>query len=156
MTFAAAVIDLLREKGATLACAESCSGGLIGSILTDVPGSSDVFLLSVVAYHNDIKRDVLGVEAATLEAHGAVSEETVIEMVAGARRLSGASYAVAISGIAGPGGGTPEKPVGTIWLAASCPDWTKTHKLSLPFDRRRNKIVGAYSALDLLRRALLR
>ena len=154
-TLAGALLDALRQRGATLALAESCTGGLMGDLITDVPGSSDVLLLSVVAYANQAKIDLLGVEPATLAAHGAVSAEVALEMAAGARAKSGASYALAATGIAGPGGATPDKPVGTVFIAAVGPDLQEWRKLSLPFDRRRNKVASAASAFDLLRRKLV-
>ncbi len=109
----------LAALGATLATAESCTGGLIAARCTDVPGSSAWFTGGVVAYANDVKRDVLGVDPALLAAHGAVSEPVVRAMAAGVRRLTGARFAVAVSGVAGPDGGTPEKPVGTVWMAVA-------------------------------------
>ena len=154
-SLAATLLDLLREQHATLAAAESCTGGLVSDLLTDVPGSSDVFLTGVVTYANAAKESLLGVRAETLAAHGAVSEETVLEMASGVQRRSGATFAVATSGIAGPTGGTTDKPVGTVWMAALGPDWRTTRKLSSPFDRRGNKLLAAYSVLDLVRRHLL-
>lgn len=109
----------LAALRATLATAESCTGGLIAARCTDVPGSSAWFTGGVVAYANDVKRDVLGVDPALLAAHGAVSEPVVRAMAAGVRRLTGARFAVAVSGVAGPDGGTPEKPVGTVWMAVA-------------------------------------
>lgn len=110
---------LLLAKKLTLSCAESCTGGGIASLITSVPGCSDYFVGSVVAYSNEVKKALLHVSAETLEKYGAVSEETVTEMVKGAMKSLNSDCAVATSGIAGPGGGTPEKPVGTIWLAAA-------------------------------------
>ncbi|MEG6506443.1 CinA family protein [Nitratidesulfovibrio sp. 1201_IL3209] len=109
----------LTALGVALATAESCTGGLIAARCTDVPGSSAWFTGGVVAYANDVKRDVLGVDPALLAAHGAVSEPVVRAMAAGVRRLTGARFAVAVSGVAGPDGGTPEKPVGTVWMAVA-------------------------------------
>ncbi|UZP69205.1 CinA family protein [Desulfovibrio mangrovi] len=110
--------DMLRKRGMLLGTAESCTGGLIAAALTDVSGSSGWFAGGVVAYANEIKEQVLGVPHDTLVTHGAVSGETVEAMVRGATRVLGVDCAVAVSGIAGPSGGTPEKPVGTVWLAA--------------------------------------
>ena len=152
--FAAVVLQQLKAAGATLALAESCTGGLVGDLLTDIPGSSEVLLLGVVAYSNSAKVQQLGVAQATLDAHGAVSEEVVREMATGARTLAQSTYGLAISGVAGPGGGTPSKPVGTIWLAVAGPQGVRTHLLNLPFERRNNKMVSAYSVLDMLRRML--
>ena len=106
------VLELLRHRGATLSAAESCTGGHIGDVLTDVPGSSSVLRASVVAYHNQMKEELLGVSAETLQRHGAVSEQTVREMASGVRARSASTHAVSASGIAGPGGGTPEKTRG--------------------------------------------
>jgi nicotinamide-nucleotide amidase len=116
-TFAGAVGRTLRDRGLTLAVAESCTGGLVGSMLTSVPGSSDYLLLDAVVYSNSAKTSVLGVGEETLRAYGAVSEETAIAMVNGVLRMSTADIGVSITGIAGPGGGTDEKPVGTVWIA---------------------------------------
>ncbi len=153
-SFGAVILDLLRARNATLAVAESCTGGLVGDLLTDVPGSSDILMVDVVAYADRAKLEALGVDEQTLAEHGAVSEATVLEMAHGTRRRADATYGIAVSGIAGPGGGTPEKPVGTVWLAAVGPELQQTRMLSLPFERRGNKVVSAYSLLDLLRRAL--
>lgn len=109
--------DALRERGWRLATAESCTGGGIAAALTDVPGSSDWFDRGFVTYSNPAKQDMLGVQTATLAAHGAVSEAVVREMAEGAVRQAGVQLSVAVSGVAGPGGGSPEKPVGTVWLA---------------------------------------
>ncbi len=129
-------IGTLRRHGLTMATAESCTGGNIAALVTSVAGASDVFRGGVVAYSNDVKMAVLGVDADTLAAHGAVSEQTVAQMAAGARERLGADYAVATSGIAGPGGGTPEKPVGTVWTAIAGPHGTHTRLLNLAGDRR--------------------
>jgi nicotinamide-nucleotide amidase len=152
--FAAVVLEALRRRGATLATAESCTGGLIGDRLTNVPGSSDVYLGGVVAYANACKVSALGVQEATLEKHGAVSEPTVLEMAHGVRERLGANFAVSSSGIAGPDGGTPDRPVGTVWIAVVGDALEETRLLHLPFERRGNKVVSTYAALDLLRRRL--
>jgi nicotinamide-nucleotide amidase len=130
-------LHLLRQGGKTLATAESCTGGNIAHEITAVPGSSDVFVGSVVSYSNAVKESNLGVQHSTLEHYGAVSEQTVIQMAEGARARLGADYAVATSGIAGPGGGTPDKPVGTVWTAVATPCGTKTRLLHLPGSRER-------------------
>jgi nicotinamide-nucleotide amidase len=116
-SFAGAMGRTLRDRGLTLAVAESCTGGLVGSMLTSVPGSSDYLLLDAVVYSNAAKTSVLGVGEETLRAYGAVSEETAIAMVQGVLRVSGADLGVSVTGIAGPGGGTDDKPVGTVWIA---------------------------------------
>ncbi|WP_254782054.1 CinA family nicotinamide mononucleotide deamidase-related protein [Desulfoluna spongiiphila] len=152
-SMAEAVATALCGAGQSLAVAESCTGGLIGNLLTDVPGSSDWFLLSAVTYANSAKEAVLGVSAETLEACGAVSGETVGEMAQGARRVSGADIGIATSGIAGPTGGTDEKPVGTVWIGISTEGGTETHRFVSPLkDRHQNKRIFAFKALDLLRR----
>lgn len=154
-SFAEVVLEDLRAAKYRLGVAESCTGGLIGDMLTDVPGSSDVFWGGAIVYANEAKMKSLGVSASTLDAHGAVSEETVREMVAGIRERAGVECAVAVSGIAGPGGGTAEKPVGTVWMAAGTPEAVETRRIQWPFDRRRNKVVSAYSALALIRRLVM-
>lgn len=111
-----AVIDSFRVKGWTLACAESCTGGLLGGVLTSLAGSSDVFLGSAVCYSNEAKRKVLAVPETTLASFGAVSAETALAMAEGARDLYGTSLAISVTGIAGPGGGSEDKPVGTVWF----------------------------------------
>ncbi len=136
-TPAAIVLEALRQRGMTLATAESCTGGNIAHKLTAVPGSSDVFLGSVVSYSNSVKEGLLGVKAATLEAVGAVSKEVVEQMVAGACRATGADCAVATSGIAGPGGGSAEKPVGTVWMAWACRGKILSRVFRFPGDRAR-------------------
>lgn len=110
---------LLRERGLRMSAAESCTGGLIGAGITEIPGSSEYFLGSAVTYSNDAKESILGVSHDTLLAHGAVSEETAREMVAGAMRIYGSDVAVAVTGIAGPGGATAEKPVGLVYIAVA-------------------------------------
>ena len=119
MTLEEQVVKILNEKGLVLATAESCTGGLIAKRITDVSGSSAVFNCGIVSYSNEIKESVLGVSHKTLETYGAVSEQTVREMVKGVLRISGADIAVSVSGIAGPTSDNTKKPVGTIWLAVS-------------------------------------
>ncbi|MEI7834178.1 MAG: nicotinamide-nucleotide amidohydrolase family protein, partial [bacterium] len=111
----------LRARGLTLAVAESCTGGLLGGRITAVPGSSDYFLGGVISYSNEVKVKLLGVSAATLDAYGAVSAETAIEMATGATRVTGADIGISITGIAGPGGGSAEKPVGTVYIGIAAP-----------------------------------
>lgn len=145
----------LREANATLATAESCTGGMIGSLITAIPGSSGYFMGGAVTYSNDEKIRQLGVSPATLDAHGAVSEATVREMATGARARFGVDYAVAVSGIAGPGGGSEEKPVGLVWLAVAGPtDRVLTKRFVWPTDRERVRILAAHWALALVMRAI--
>lgn len=146
---------LLREKGCTLATAESCTGGYIAHLITSIAGSSDYFKGSVVAYANEIKEKLLGVKPRTLAQHGAVSSETVKEMAEGARERFTVDYAIATSGIAGPSGGTPEKPVGTTWIAVASPLGTVTRKFILGDHRGRNIQRAAISALSMLRKIMI-
>jgi PncC family amidohydrolase len=142
--------ELLRERGLKLSTAESCTGGLVGDRITNVPGSSDYYLGGVVAYAYEAKVALLGVSWETLRTYGAVSRETVIEMSRGARNALGADVAVSTSGIAGPGGGLPDKPVGTTWLGLSSPegDWARLH--CFHGDRTRNKAGSADAALQFV------
>jgi nicotinamide-nucleotide amidase len=151
-----AVGKLLKEKGQTLALAESCTGGMIGSLLTDVPGSSDYFLGGVVSYANSAKEGLLGVSPETLSHHGAVSLEVAAEMARGARDRFGASIGAAVTGIAGPDGGTLDKPVGTVCLAVSGPgDRAVAKKRMFPGDRSVVRRAAALHCLQLVRRQLL-
>ena len=152
---AACVLQLLRERGQTLTTAESCTGGLIASMLTRIPGSSEGFHAGFVTYDNATKQAVLGVDGATLAEHGAVSEEVVTQMALGAMERSGADYAVAVSGIAGPDGGTEEKPVGTVWLAWGNREEIRTRCLCWPVERSLFQTMVAAGALDVIRRMLL-
>ncbi|HEU0014091.1 MAG TPA: competence/damage-inducible protein A [Longimicrobium sp.] len=147
---------LLGERELTLAVAESCTGGLIGDRITDVPGSSDYFLLGVASYANNAKRDMLGVSPATLAAHGAVSAEVAAEMAAGVRRAAGADLGLSTTGIAGPGGGTDDKPVGTVCIGIAWEggSWSRRYNLGAR-DRHWVKGMTAQLALDRLRRWLL-
>jgi nicotinamide-nucleotide amidase len=148
------VLELAREQGLTIATAESCTGGLVASRLTSVPGSSGVFRGGVVAYSNDVKEAELGVPRAVLEEHGAVSAETAKAMAEGARERLGADLAVAVTGIAGPGGGTEEKPVGLVYLHASGPREEEARRTDLPGDREMIRGRATAAALHLLRRML--
>src|SRR6476661_3065222 len=152
---AAVVLDLSRARRITIAVAESCTGGMLGERLTAVPGSSDVMLGGVIAYDNAVKRSLLGVSEAMLARHGAVSEEVVRAMATGARRALNAEAALAITGIAGPGGGSADKPVGTVWLALDLQGRTEAVLLRLWGDRQEIRQRSAQGALNLLRRALL-
>ena len=155
-TLEQAVGRLLLEQKETLALAESCTGGHISHLITSVPGSSAYFQGSLIPYHNNYKTGILGVSAATIEQHGAVSEETVIEMANNVRSLFKASYGIASSGIAGPDGGTAEKPVGTVWLALADGEKTVTKKLSLGRGRLLNIQSTSTAALYLLWQSLTR
>ena len=147
---------LLTAQSATLALAESCTGGLVANWLTNVAGSSTYFLFSGVTYSNEAKMKVLGVRQATLEKYGAVHEETAKEMAEGARRVAGATYGLSTSGIAGPDGGTPDKPVGTVCIGVATPDRVFGRRLTFRFGKRlMNKKVFAVAALDLLRKELM-
>lgn len=152
-TMEAEVGKLLSASRSTIAVAESCSGGLIGHRLTDVPGSSAYVLGDVVAYTNAVKQAVLGVPAAVLAAHGAVSVETAEAMARGARTLLGATYGLATTGIAGPGGGTPDKPVGTVCIALDGPTGIRSHRYQLWGTRDWVKLLTSQIALDWVRRA---
>ncbi len=156
-TLEATVGALLRESGGTVATAESCTGGLLSERLTRVPGSSDYFRGGVVAYSNEIKRRLLAVPEVLLERHGAVSEEVARAMAAGAREALGSDWGVAVTGIAGPGGGSDEKPVGTVHVAVAgpAPEGVTQRRLRFPGDRERVRRLAAQWALDGLRRRLL-
>jgi nicotinamide-nucleotide amidase len=147
---------MLKEKGATLATAESCTGGRIGEMLTDAPGSSAYYLGGVVAYANSAKIDLLGVVPATIEREGAVSRRTAEEMAEGARRRFASTIAIATTGIAGPDGGTPEKPVGTVWIAVSSESRTVALSFSLGGERAIVRQRASAIALDMARRELLK
>jgi nicotinamide-nucleotide amidase len=149
------VVALLQERNETLAVAESCTGGLVAHRITNVPGASAVFLGGIVAYSNAAKQELLAVQPSTLDRHGSVSEATACEMAVGARRRFGADHALAITGIAGPGGGTAEKPVGTVFIALATADHTRVLRPMNPFDRATFKYVTSQQALELLRRTLL-
>ncbi|QLA17748.1 CinA family protein [Desulfolutivibrio sulfoxidireducens] len=140
----------LSDRNLSLATAESCTGGLIGHLLTNQPGSSRWFLGGVVAYADSAKAGLLGVPPKTLSARGAVSEETVLAMAEGARRTLGAACAVAVSGIAGPDGGTPEKPVGTVWMAFATPEETTAQSFLFTGEREEIKAKTAAAALGNL------
>jgi len=148
------VLALCRAPGLTLGAAESCTGGLVAARLTSVPGSSDVFRGAVVAYANEVKQSALGVPAEVLERHGAVSAETAAAMASGARSRLGVDVAVSVTGVAGPGGGTPEKPVGLVYVHAHGPDGELGADFSLPADRETVRRRAAASALHLVRRLL--
>jgi nicotinamide-nucleotide amidase len=142
---------LLNSEKKTLATAESCTGGYVAHLITSIPGSSAYFRGSVISYDNTIKTKMLDVDPGILSAHGAVSEETVIAMVKGALTHLETDFAVATSGIMGPGGGSAEKPVGTVWIAAGSAHEIVTKKLWFRFDRQRNIELTAINVLNLLR-----
>lgn len=146
-----AVGQILKARGLNLATAESCTGGHIGHKITSVPGSSAYFIGGFVAYSNNVKVQQLGVQEHTLKQYGAVSEQTVIEMVKGTNKVLGSDIAVAISGVAGPGGGTKEKPVGTVWIAVGNQKKIVTKKLSIGKDRIKNIEYSSVQALNMIR-----
>jgi PncC family amidohydrolase len=149
------VVALLTQRGLTLAVGESCTGGLIADMLTDVPGSSRCFLGGVVAYANEAKQQLLGVPEATLASFGSVSEQAVSAMAQGARALFGADIGVAATGVAGPSGGTPEKPVGLVYLAVVANDGRSLVRQHVwDGDRRQNKQRSAHAALSLIEELL--
>lgn len=154
-SLAAALVAELGKQSLAIATAESCTGGAVSQAITSVPGSSAVMRGAVVAYHNNVKNKVLGVGSNVLAVKGAVSEEVVRQMACGVAQLMDADCAIATSGIAGPGGGTPEKPVGTVWVAVKMGNYVKTVKLQLSDEGRlsnvRNAVLGAMQLmLDVL------
>jgi PncC family amidohydrolase len=140
----------LQELSLTVSVAESCTGGLVGSRLTDVAGSSMYFLGGIIAYSNDAKVKLLAVRRETLATHGAVSEETAREMAESVRKSFGTDIGLAVTGIAGPGGATKDKPVGLMWLALSAEEGIQTRLIRLTGDRLQNKAAGAEQLLSLL------
>jgi nicotinamide-nucleotide amidase len=148
------VLDLCRERGLTLGTAESCTGGMVAERLTSIPGSSDVFIGAIVAYADEVKRRELGVAQAVLEQHGAVSAQTAAAMAAGAQERLGADVAVAVTGIAGPGGGSDEKPVGLVFLHAEGPGGPRSADFVFPGDRSSIRRRATVTALHQLRRLL--
>jgi PncC family amidohydrolase len=146
--------ELLRQRGMTLAVAESCTGGLVGHRITNVPGSSDYYEGSITAYSYDVKELVLGMQRDTLYRYGAVSEQTAREMASRVRHVFRADVGLSVTGIAGPGGGTPEKPVGLVYIALAASDGEWVEKYVWDGDREENKKRSAEAALDLLYRYL--
>jgi nicotinamide-nucleotide amidase len=151
---AALVLEKCRERKITIGVAESCTGGLLGARLTAIPGSSDVVRGGVIAYDNEVKTRVLGVDDAAIREHGAVSEPVALQMAAGARRVAGANVGLAITGVAGPSGGTPEKPVGTVWVAVDVDGEAESRLLKLIGDRAEIRERAAQWALEALRKRL--
>jgi len=154
-TLEEAVGKLLKKKNKSVAVAESCTGGYLSHMITRIPGCSEYYNGSLIPYHNDFKSSILHVKEDTLESTGAVSEETVKEMALNVKKVFSSDYGLASSGIAGPGGGTEEKPVGTVWLACAYEDKVITKKLQLANDRMINIQVSALTALNLLRNCIL-
>jgi nicotinamide-nucleotide amidase len=150
----AVVGRLLRGAAATLSVAESCTGGLLAERITSVPGCSDYFVGGFISYANRMKTDLLGVDARLIEEHGAVSEAVAEAMACGARLRAGSTYALSITGVAGPGGGSEAKPVGTVVIGLAAPTGCQTRRVRFLGDRGRVRVLAAQSALDLLRRAL--
>lgn len=153
-TLEAVLVRLLGTRKETLAVAESCTGGLLANRVTNVPGASEVFLAGYIAYANEAKIDTLNVDPKLIEKHGAVSEPVACAMAEGARTRARSTYALATTGIAGPAGGSPEKPVGTVYIALASAKETKIQKLFFPTDRETFKQLTAQTAFDLLRRKL--
>lgn len=154
-TIQSVVGNLLRESGKTISTAESCTGGLIAHRLTSVSGSSDYFLGSIVSYSNEVKMESLGVSEQNLIDFGAVSEEVVVQMAEGVKSRMQTDYAISVSGVAGPNGGTQEKPVGTVWIAVAGPLGVTAKKYQFGHDRVRNIEISATTALNLLRKSLI-
>lgn len=150
----AVIGDRLRARAATLSVAESCTGGLIAERITSIPGSSDYFVGGFLVYTNRLKTELLGVEAALFTAHGAVSEPVAEAMALGARDRTDSTFGLSITGIAGPAGGTEEKPVGTVVVGVAGPDGCRTNRFRFLGDRARVRALSAQGALDLLRKAL--
>ena len=155
-TLEEAVIKLLKERGQTVSAAESCTGGLLAGRITNVPGASEVFCESYVTYANEIKEKVLGVKHETLETHGAVSKETAYEMAKGLRERTGCDYAIGITGIAGPGGGSGEKPVGLVYIGCSSARGTVTERFYFNGNRAKVRDYAVTNALILLRQEILK
>jgi len=154
-TLEATLVRMLTERAKTVALAESCTGGMLAHRLTNIPGASAVLKCGLVTYSNEAKRNFLGVSAAALDEHGAVSEAVARQMAEGARQKCGVDYALSVTGIAGPGGGSEAKPVGTVFMALADEKCTAVERKSNPFDRETFKYVTSQQAMDLLRRTLL-
>jgi nicotinamide-nucleotide amidase len=150
------VSELLRERKKKIALAESCTGGYISSLFTSIAGSSDIFNGGIIPYHNHIKHELLDVDNSVFEQFGAVSKECVLQMAEHVKTKFHSDYAIATSGIAGPAGGTPEKPVGTVWIAVSSPEKTLAMKFQFGDDRQRNIQMTSATALNMLRKIILK
>jgi nicotinamide-nucleotide amidase len=148
-------LELLKQNGKTVSVAESCTGGYISSLFTSIPGSSEVFKGGIVPYSNQAKHDLLGVAASIFEQHGAVSEACVVQLAEGAVRKFESDYSISVSGIAGPGGGTSEKPVGFVWIAVSNGKNTQAKSFQFGDNRQRNIIMTANAAINMLRKFVL-
>jgi nicotinamide-nucleotide amidase len=148
------LLDQCRSRKLEMAVAESCTGGMLGARLTTIPGSSDVFVGGVIAYSDEVKMRELGVSQRALEEHGAVSEEVVRQMAIGAQKKFGVDVALAVTGVAGPGGGTPEKPVGLVWICAAVGDSVEPRKIQSWGDRNEIRYRAAQAAMELARRIL--
>lgn len=146
------LLDEMEERGLTLACAESCTGGLIGKLITDVPGSSKVFLGSLVTYSNSSKISLLGINQRDIEKHGAVSKPVAEAMAVGARGKFSAHYSISATGIAGPSGGAPEKPVGTVYIGIAGPKQVRVKRFLFTGNREQVRFLTAIYALELIRR----
>ncbi|MGC8886409.1 MAG: competence/damage-inducible protein A [Verrucomicrobiia bacterium] len=154
-TLESVIVEILKKKGRRVAVAESCTGGYVSHRITNVPGASDVFWGAVISYSNDAKMRILGVSESSLISYGAVSEQVAKEMAEGLRRLSKSDYAISLTGIAGPGGGSEQKPVGTVFIGLCCGNETVVKKYFNPYDRETFKRVASQQALEMLRRALI-
>ena len=154
-SFEALIGRMLTESGKTMSAAESCTGGMISELMTSIPGSSAYYLGSVTSYANSVKTGVLQVPEEIIREHGAVSSECVAKMAEGVRKITGSDFSVATSGIAGPGGGSEQKPVGLVWIAVSSERGTETFSHVFKNDRKRNIERFAASALNHLRKKIL-
>ena len=155
-TLSESVHDLLCRSNFTLGLAESCTGGMLGEIFTSFSGSSKYFKGGIISYSNEVKENILGVSEKTIFQHGAVSEQAVLEMLAGTQSKLKTDFALAISGVAGPLGGTDDKPVGTLWVGIATPEYKKAFKYFYNYSREQIRKIACYKALDLLRRHLLK
>jgi nicotinamide-nucleotide amidase len=149
------IVKLLAQRNQTLSVAESCTGGLLANRITNVPGASAVFPAGYVCYANQAKIDMLNIDSQVIEKHGAVSEQVACVLAEHARGCARSDYALATTGVAGPGGGSPEKPVGTVYIALAASDETIAKKLFFPTDRETFKQIATQAALELLRRKLI-